>query len=252
MQSATHWYNGGAAHWGTGASGNYPLENSFHTYEVEWTPSRMIFRLDGTVVANNTYFHNEAEFQQNHYILLNLAIGGDWYQNPSPASIELPLGVTKTMEVEFVRWYQASDPLAVTNPSFESGLTGWTTWSPNGTARAAFTEAYNGGHTGALHLTHWTSGSPYEAWTYQTQSGLAPGNYKVRAWVRKGGSFDIARLQAKTCGACAPASVELGTYGAWTQVETPVIAVTGGYLEFGFHSKLTQGNSASYVHKEFQ
>jgi len=254
MKSATHWYNGGQADWGTGASGNYNLADSFHTYEVEWTASSMIFRLDGGVVANRTYFHNEAAFQQNHYILLNLALGGNWYGNPSPASVDLAAGVTKTMEVEFVRWYQRSeDPggsIALTNPSFEAGMTGWTTWSPNGTALAAFAETYNGAHTGAQHLTHWTNGSPYEAWTYQTKSGLASGDYKVRAWVRKGGGFNIARLQAKTCGGCAPAYTDLGTYGAWTQVETPVITVTGGYLELGFHSQLTPGDSASYIHMD--
>ena len=38
----------------------------------------------------------------------------------------------------------------------------------------------------------------------------------------------IARLQAKTCGGCAPVYTELGTYGGFTLVETPAIAVTGG------------------------
>ena len=85
-------------------------------------------------------------------------------------------------------------------PGFENGMTGWATWSPNGTEAADFSETYNGGHSGSYHLTHWNNGSPFEVWTYQTKSGLASGSYKVRAWVRKGGGFDVARLQAKTCG----------------------------------------------------
>jgi hypothetical protein len=40
--------------------------------------------------------------------------------------------------------------------------------------------------------------------------------------------------------------VELGTYGSWTQVETPVIAVTANYLEFGLYSQATSGSS--FVH----
>lgn len=255
MKSAVHWYNGGQADWGTGASGGYNLADSFHLYEVEWTSSNMVFRLDGNIVASSTYFHNETEFQQPHYIILNLALGGNWYGNPSPASIALPAGTTKTMEVEWVRWYQqgAQQPggaVPLVNPSFESGMNGWTTWSPNGTGSAAFSETYNGGHSGSYHLTHWTSGAPYEAWTYQTASGLASGNYKVRAWVRKGGTFNTARLQAKTCASCAPAYVNLGTYGSWTLVETPVINVTGGYLEFGFHTNSPTGNGSNYIHMD--
>ena len=93
------------------------------------------------------------------------------------------------------------------------------------------------GHSGSYHLTHWNNGSPFEVWTYQVASGLPSGNYKVRAWVRKGGAFDIARIQAKTCGGCAPVYTDLGTYGAWTLVETPAISVTGGSLELGFHTR---------------
>ncbi|WP_437722395.1 glycoside hydrolase family 16 protein [Sorangium sp. So ce861] len=257
MQSAVHWWNGGQADWGTGANRGTSLADSFHVYEVEWSSSSMIFRLDGSIVASNTYYHNEAEFQQNHYILLNLAIGGNWYGNPSPASIDLPSGTTKTMEVEWVRWYQqgggsngGSSGVSLTNPSFESGMTGWTNWSPNGTGAAGFSETYNGAQSGAYHLTHWTNGSPFEVWTYQTRSGLAAGDYKVRAWVKKGGSYDFSRLQAKTCGSCSPTYTTIGTHGAWTQIETPAIHVTGGYLEFGFHTKATAGNPASFIHMD--
>ncbi|WNG26576.1 endo-alpha-mannosidase [Cystobacter fuscus] len=133
----------------------------------------------------------------------------------------------------------------VTNSGFESGMTGWNTWSPNGTAGAAFTETYNGGYNSANHLTHYSPGA-FETWTYQQLNGLPNGNYRVRAWVRKGGDFGFSFLQAKTCASCTPALTHLGTYGSWTQVETPTIAVTAGYLEFGLHTQATSGSS--YVH----
>ncbi|MET0402052.1 MAG: glycoside hydrolase family 16 protein [Cystobacter sp.] len=255
-KSATHWdANGNAAHWGTGATGGYNLADSFHIYELEWTASAMIFRVDGRV-ANATYYHNESEFQQNHYIILNLALGGNWYGDPDPSRVDLPLGQKKTMQVEWVRWYQPGSGggdngggtgLSVANASFESGMSNWATWSPNGTESSAFSETHNGGRTGSYHLTHWRN-SPFEAWTYQTKSGLANGNYKVRAWVRKAGAFNFSRIQAKTCGTCSPASTDLGNYSGWTQVETPAIAVTNGYLEFGFHSQSSAYDSSPALH----
>lgn len=251
MKSAVHWYSGGQADWGTGQSGGYNLADSFHVYEVEWTASSLIFRLDGRYVGT-TFYHGESELQQPHYILLNLALGGNWYGSPSAASVDLPWGATKSMDVEWVRWYQAGGSPGtppVQNAGFESGMSAWTTWTPSGTAAAAFSETYNGAHSGAYHLTHW-SPSPFETWTYQTMSGLAPGNYKVRAWVRKGGSFNISRLQAKTCGACAPVFTSLGSYGSWTLVETPSIAVSGGYLELGFHTQATTANGANFIHMD--
>ena len=256
MKSAVHWDAGGnQADWGTGASTGANLGDSFHIYEVEWSAGSIIFRLDGKV-ANATYYHNETEFQQKHYIILNLAMGGNWYGNPSPASIALPAGQKKTMQVEWVRWYQpgtgggtGGTGTALTNPGFESGMSGWTTWSPNGTESSAFSETYNGGHSGAYHLTQWRN-APFETWTYQTKSGLANGNYKVRAWVRKTGAFAFSRLQVKTCGSCSPALTNLGTYAGWTLVETPAIAVTGGYLEFGFHSQSTALDSSPVLHAD--
>lgn len=253
MKSATHWSVGSQADWGTGQSGGYNLADSFHTYEVEWKANSMVFRLDGTYVGA-TYNHNETEFQQPHYLILNLALGGNWYGFPAASSIALTQGQPKTMEVEWVRWYQAgSTPpptgVSVANPSFESGLANWTTWTPNGTAGAAISETYNGAHSGSYHLTHW-SGAPFETWTYQVKTGLANGNYKVRAWVRKGGTFNISRLQGKTSGSAAPVYTSLGTYGSWTLVETPTINVTSGYLEFGFHTQATTGNSANFIHMD--
>jgi hypothetical protein len=140
--------------------------------------------------------------------------------------------------------------VSLTNPGFESDMTGWATWSPNATEAADFSETHNGGHSGAYHLTHWNNASPFEVWTYQGRSGLATGNYKVRAWVRKAGGFDIARLQAKTCASCAPVFTDLGTYGSWTLVETPAIYVSGGYLELGFHTRASVGNPANFIHMD--
>ena len=99
MKSALHWYHGGQADWGTGESGGYNLADSFHTYEAEWSASSIIFRLDGVHVGT-TFYHNEPAFQQPHYLILNLALGGNFYGNPGAGSVDLPWGVTKSMDID--------------------------------------------------------------------------------------------------------------------------------------------------------
>jgi beta-glucanase (GH16 family) len=103
MKVATHWDPNG--HWGAGADHGSSLANSFHVYEVEWNENRITFRVDGKV-ANNVFTNNKPEFMAPHYIILNLALGGDWYGNPGPASIDLAAGEKKTLQVQWIRWFQ--------------------------------------------------------------------------------------------------------------------------------------------------
>lgn len=61
--------------------------SAFHTYAVEWTPSRMTFRYDGNVAWTTTWQPGvpyapagataPAPFDQPFYVMLELAMGGD-------------------------------------------------------------------------------------------------------------------------------------------------------------------------------
>ena len=84
------------------------------------------------------------------------------------------------------------------NPGFESGATGWSTYSAGGTNAASFTEA--GGHAGSTRLSHW-SASAYKVETYQYLTGLTDGTYTLSAWVRSGGGQNSAYIALRNCGA---------------------------------------------------
>lgn len=109
MKSAVHYWdapNGHEGDWGTGADDGGALnDGDFHIYEVEWDASSIHFRVDGHA-ANDIFYHDQTELQQQHYIILNLAVGGIWYGNPSPASVDLPAGTKRTLQVEWIRWFQ--------------------------------------------------------------------------------------------------------------------------------------------------
>ncbi len=101
----------GTIHWQdhNNAYANYTGSTStsitaFHTYTVEWTPTYIRWFVDGAQfheanIANGV--NGTSEFQNNFFILLNMAIGGNWPgftidNNAFPAN----------MYVDYVRVYQ--------------------------------------------------------------------------------------------------------------------------------------------------
>ena len=83
--------------------------DSFHVYSLEWSPHYLRYLID-----NQPYFfvYNDSDgdtgkwpFDEHHYIILNLAIGGDWggAQGISPSAFPMK------MLVDYVRVIKKSD-----------------------------------------------------------------------------------------------------------------------------------------------
>jgi beta-glucanase (GH16 family) len=77
----------------------------YHVFEVEWQPKEMIWRLDGL-----EYFRTPIdpavqptmeEFQRPFFIIMNLAVGGNWPGRPDRTTV-----FPQTMRVDWVRVYQ--------------------------------------------------------------------------------------------------------------------------------------------------
>lgn len=82
-----------------------PLSAGFHVYGARWEPDRVTFLLDGSPYATFSKEDLPAgdvwPFQHPNFILLNLAVGGDWPGSPDP-STQFPA----RMLVDWVRIYQ--------------------------------------------------------------------------------------------------------------------------------------------------
>lgn len=77
----------------------------FHVYAVDWTPERMDFLLDGNVylsIPNEHKTVNEWPFDKPEYLLLNVAVGGNW---GGAKGIDESVFPAK-MEVDYVRVFQ--------------------------------------------------------------------------------------------------------------------------------------------------
>lgn len=82
---------------------NQPFSNDFHVYRADWTGNSITFSVDGNQYATKTRSDtrgNKWVFNHNFFILLNLAVGGNWPGSPD-ASTQFP----QTMIVDYVRVY---------------------------------------------------------------------------------------------------------------------------------------------------
>ncbi|MFR9780835.1 discoidin domain-containing protein [Micromonospora sp. MS34] len=98
-------YNGGGGY-GQEHAWNTDLSADFHTYAVEWDSKGMRFFVDSTEVfyaSKATVESTRGPWVYDHpfYLILNLAVGGDW-PGPPDASTPFP----SQMLVDYVRVYQ--------------------------------------------------------------------------------------------------------------------------------------------------
>jgi beta-glucanase (GH16 family) len=81
------------------------LGDGFHLYAVEWDPQQIRFYVDSTQYAtftpSNLPSGSPWEFNKPFFILLNLAVGGDW-----PGAPDQTTQFPQQMLVDYVRVYQ--------------------------------------------------------------------------------------------------------------------------------------------------
>lgn len=106
VEANIHYADSTGAHAMMGAV-TYELEegrfaDAFHIFEMEWSADRIIWRVDGEQYAETSITSPErAEFHKDHFILLNMAVGGTWAGRPDETT-EFP----QVMFVDWVRVYQ--------------------------------------------------------------------------------------------------------------------------------------------------
>jgi beta-glucanase (GH16 family) len=105
-------YNGGA---GVGSSytlSSGALADNFHIYAVQWTPNQIQWFLDTNLFFTATPASlpggSTWVFSQPQFIILNVAVGGNWPGNPDGTTV-----FPQQMLVDYVRVYQQTAPLQI-------------------------------------------------------------------------------------------------------------------------------------------
>ena len=105
----------GTIHYGGATPGNLysggeylvPMDatSNFHEYAIEWDPTEIRWYVDDVLYSmkdawSSTGADYPAPFDQHFYILLNVAVGGNWPGSPDASTV-----FPETMEVDYVRVY---------------------------------------------------------------------------------------------------------------------------------------------------
>jgi beta-glucanase (GH16 family) len=97
---------------------------NFHTYAIQWSSNSIIWMVDGTPVQTWTSWTSSlgpfpAPFDRPFYLLMNLAVGGNYVGNPDTNSINPSM--PGEMQVDYVHVFDYVAP--VTPPTTPTGLT---------------------------------------------------------------------------------------------------------------------------------
>src|SRR5579859_235214 len=106
----------------TGITGGYTLPNgaqladAYHLYAVEWSPTRVSWYLDDVLYETRTPADLPPGapwvFDHPFFLLVNLAIGGDW-----PGSPDATTPFPAVLQVDYIRTYQLADSPATSTPA---------------------------------------------------------------------------------------------------------------------------------------
>lgn len=186
----------GTIHWSdqSGAYANYGGNTttnitSYHLYTVEWDANAILWFIDGVKyhevnIANGV--NGTSEFHNNFFILLNMAIGGNW-PGFSVDNGALPA----RMMVDYVRVYQAGvAPPQLPQPPVVTGVTNLSGsyWLQNRLSGLNLDVAGNSSADGA-NIHQWTANScTCQQFEF---THLGGGTYKIIA-KNSGKSLDVA------------------------------------------------------------
>jgi beta-glucanase (GH16 family) len=180
---------------GSGIGGPYTLPGAgaiaddFHIFAIEWETNRMRWFIDNqpyfTITPTSLPSGTQWVFSQPQFLLLNLAVGGNWPGNPDGTTV-----FPQRMVVDYVRIYAATNGFAcggnaLTNPGLEfSGLANWKLYGAGFNTLLANTTNSLPIHSGSNAFKvfgQFTGGENYSG-MYQDIPSVPGRNYGGNGW----------------------------------------------------------------------
>ncbi|MET4106850.1 family 16 glycosylhydrolase [Hymenobacter sp. UYP22] len=211
VYGTVHWDNNGHAEYG---GNTITSPDAYHVYAVEWEPTYIRWFVDGIKFHEINISNNAGgteEFQRPFFLLLNLAVAGNW---PGQTVDESKLPAT--MSVDYVRVYQKTTASTATTLQAESYS------AMNGVQVEATTDTGGGQNVAYVDAGDWLA--------YNSVNFPTSGNYllEYRVASPSGGtlSSDLNAGAVQLGNTAIPAS---GGWQNWTTVSKTVYVNAGTY-----------------------
>ncbi len=140
---------------GTKNSTSTSFDEDYHLYTLDWTPEKLMFYTDGDLVNEVNIEDDMKEFQRSFYLILNVAVGGNWPGNPDETT-----SFPTSMLVDYVRVYQWNDLMAGDAPALDLEEETLGQFVDNGLAVHAIQEGFDG--FGELQINSFGGGGEPE------------------------------------------------------------------------------------------
>jgi beta-glucanase (GH16 family) len=191
------WSDGGDKSVGTQStplpSGKYA--DDYHYFSVEWNEQEIKWFVDDKQFYSHSITEGAlSEFHQPFYLLLNIAVGGDWPGSPDASTV-----FPQRLYVDYVRVYQRG---TCTSPAQPGAITGNTTVSPGSTQTYSIASVANATSYTWTLPSGWSGTST--STTITTTAGNAGGTISVRA-NNSCGSSATRTLTVSVSGCTLPA-----------------------------------------------
>lgn len=101
---------------------------NFNTYSLDWTTNAILFYVDGHLYESQTNWSNSTgnafpfPFNQPFFLIMNLAVGGNYLGNPTTNAINAGTTFPGEVLVDYVRIYSLTDPLRLAVKTSGSNL----------------------------------------------------------------------------------------------------------------------------------
>jgi beta-glucanase (GH16 family) len=118
VQGTIHYSDGSNNHLQSTGLYDFPSNDgatNFHTYRLDWNTNSIQWLVDGHLYETQTSWSSStgpypAPFNQPYYLIMNLAIGGQYLGNPSTNTINTGV-FPGDLQVDYVRTYDQTPPL---------------------------------------------------------------------------------------------------------------------------------------------